>query len=73
MPCRESRMGNQKDPEVNPTTVEFHRGDVVRLKSGGPQMTVESVVQFVACVWFDEKELKRRNDFLPETLEKVTT
>ena len=44
---------------------EFKKGDVVRLKSGGPRMTVQSVGNFtliedgVKCVWFsDKKELK---------------
>ena len=32
-------------------------GDVVRLKSGGPAMTVESVISgdVVTCVWFSEE------------------
>ena len=41
---------------------EFKKGDVVRLKSGGPKMTVSSVgshadtggpEEGVICVWFD--------------------
>jgi uncharacterized protein YodC (DUF2158 family) len=37
-------------------------GDVVRLKSGGPRMTVEIITTetaVVRCVWFDNEELKR--------------
>jgi uncharacterized protein YodC (DUF2158 family) len=33
-------------------TVEFRVGDVVRLNSGGPKMTIESIVGEVAlCSW----------------------
>lgn len=35
---------------------QFSPGDRVRLKSGGPVMTVESVVDgLVHCLWFDGK------------------
>lgn len=40
-------------------------GDVVCLKSGGPDMTVETVKTdpnsdtFVTCVWFEERTLYR--------------
>jgi uncharacterized protein YodC (DUF2158 family) len=39
-------------------------GDVVKLKSGGPAMTVEVVTKateghLVRCVWFDGAEAKR--------------
>jgi uncharacterized protein YodC (DUF2158 family) len=39
-------------------------GDVVRLNSGGPRMTVEIITKetaapVVRCVWFDNEELKR--------------
>jgi uncharacterized protein YodC (DUF2158 family) len=32
----------------------FKKGDIVRLKSGGPEMTVEQTFQnyCVRCVWF---------------------
>ena len=35
-------------------------GDKVRLKSGGPSMTVEKIVgSEVHCCWFENNELKR--------------
>lgn len=44
----------------------FQAGEVVCLKSGGPDMTIESVqagqtpdVAIVTCVWFVEKTLYR--------------
>jgi uncharacterized protein YodC (DUF2158 family) len=51
----------------------FKVGDVVRLKSGGPNMTVESVGdiygdQRVWCVWF-EKGKREDAHFPPATLE----
>lgn len=36
--------------------MEFKLGDLVRLKSGGPRMTVEGEPgngSYVRCVWFD--------------------
>ena len=44
---------------------KFKPGDVVRLRSGGPKMTVKKDValkQHVRATWFDEK-----HDFLEET------
>ncbi len=53
-------------------------GDLVRLKSGGPKMTVKSLGQysqmsphegaFAACTWFQGSDL-REEDFALETLE----
>jgi uncharacterized protein YodC (DUF2158 family) len=43
----------------------FQPGDVVCLKSGGPDMTVEVVKAdpnsgaFVTCIWFEERTLYR--------------
>ena len=53
----------------------FRPGDVVRLKSGGPRMTVESVNDFygetrVHCSWF-EKTKKLSDTFAPTALEKL--
>jgi uncharacterized protein YodC (DUF2158 family) len=37
----------------------FQIGDVVKLKSGGPKMTVESMDNDgVKCVWFDKADSK---------------
>ncbi len=49
-------------------------GDVVELKSGGPQMTIESIYDFggvdrASCVWFDGTERKEGN-FPVDTLKK---
>ena len=56
---------------------EFKKGDVVRLKSGGPKMTIDSVDEYgsgnksnirAICIWFDGGERKEGN-FPPKTLE----
>ena len=52
--------------------MEFKVGDVVRLKSGGPKMTVDyfdSDTERALCVWFKDGE-RKQDHFLPETLEK---
>lgn len=62
--------------------MDFKKGDVVRLKSGGPEMTVENVGeramiggQAVFCAWFENsgrKQMLARDAFEPETLEHVS-
>lgn len=52
---------------------DFTGGDKVRLKSGGPDMTVEmidDIIGTVQCSWFVSTRLERA-DFQPEALEKV--
>ncbi|HLX65290.1 MAG TPA: DUF2158 domain-containing protein [Planctomycetota bacterium] len=58
---------------------EFKQGDVVRLKSGGPDMTVENIADYavdrdakqsVKCAWFQGKTLNREV-FSLDMLEKV--
>jgi uncharacterized protein YodC (DUF2158 family) len=55
--------------------MNFKPGDVVKLKSGGPVMTVERVETesenrvFVYCVWFDDKHKQVRGHFSPAALE----
>jgi uncharacterized protein YodC (DUF2158 family) len=61
--------------------VEFQPGDVVRLKSGGPNMTVEKIgktamlgEEAVWVTWFQEVGSKRtvnRDTFAPALLDKV--
>ncbi len=56
--------------------MEWKLGDVVRLKSGGPKMTVEkklsSTTGEVSCAWFNEKEKDVQRDiFRREVLEEV--
>ncbi len=45
-------------PGGTPMAEQFKIGDVVRLKSGGPSMTVESIESTGSafCVWFDESD-----------------
>jgi uncharacterized protein YodC (DUF2158 family) len=60
--------------------MEFKPSDLVRLKSGGPLMTVEKVGQTamtqeeaVWCVWFEKvgnKQVVQRDSFAPVLLEK---
>lgn len=42
---------------------QFKVGDVVRLKSGGPDMTIGTIEpgqpKFASCRWFDGKKLKQ--------------
>lgn len=59
--------------------MEFKAGDLVKVKSGGPLMTVEKVGKFgmleedgVLCVWFEKdgkKEIVKREVFAPVLLE----
>lgn len=53
-------------------------GDVVQLKSGGPDMTVTGVVEHgmppvveLSCAWFIEGDDARYGRFPPEALVKV--
>ncbi len=48
---------------------EFKAGDTVRLKSGGPLMTIHSIKNGEAwCQWFDEKEEAKEKFFLMTSL-----
>jgi uncharacterized protein YodC (DUF2158 family) len=61
--------------------VSFEAGELVRLKSGGPLMTVEQVAkrdmtdrEEVWCVWFEKvgnKQVVQRDTFVPALLEKA--
>ena len=49
---------------------QFAVGDVVQLKSGGTQMTVEKTAgDVVTCVWMDGKK-QQRGEFAAGTLKK---
>lgn len=58
---------------------ELKVGDVVRLKSGGPAMTIEEIGKYgmgsthdqAKCVWFEGKKMQERVFELP-TLTKET-
>jgi uncharacterized protein YodC (DUF2158 family) len=54
----------------------FKKGDVVRLKSGGPSMTVDDFGNkefgggpLVFCSWFDADQKHCSKNFAPESLE----
>ena len=52
---------------------QLKAGDVVKLKSGGPKMTVEGTESNPAgilCTWFDKAD-KKSSCFQPEALEPV--
>ena len=59
--------------------MQFKVGDVVRLKSGGPPMTVTlehksvpthngDILDAVWCIWFDKNDRSRSRIFNPDTL-----
>ena len=52
--------------------MKFEIGEIVRLKSGGPKMTV-TVVVFgrVGCTWFDEDDNEHRGSYPRAALERV--
>lgn len=51
---------------------EFKKGDIVQLKSGGPEMTVmHTGANGIYCVWFAGKKLEEKT-FARETLIQVT-
>ncbi|UKK92054.1 DUF2158 domain-containing protein [Brucella pseudogrignonensis] len=49
--------------------MSFKVGDTVRLKSGGPLMTVERINEnkSVTCIWFQDNK-QNRSIFQPDTL-----
>lgn len=54
----------------------FKPGDVVVLKSGGPQMTVSGFCRgadsnTIRCMWFDGTTKQHDATFPPETLERA--
>ena len=58
---------------------EFKAGNVVRLKSGGPKMTVVDYGKYrygddmsYKCKWFDEKHKLTESTFIEEELEAVS-
>ena len=58
------------------TEHSFELGDKVRLKSGGPEMTVEEIGErgdTLTCVWCVEKKgVFERRDFHSRVVQKVT-
>lgn len=56
------------------TTTIFNVGDIVRLKSGGPDMAVKNLPQekgtIYVCQWFAGKKLEQ-GSFPADSLEKV--
>jgi len=54
--------------------MNFQKGDIVTLKSGGPTMTIENVQEFVTgtvviCTWFDKDNKYCSQQFSPEVIE----
>jgi uncharacterized protein YodC (DUF2158 family) len=42
----------------------FSEGDIVQLKSGGPDMTIKKInVDSVLCVWFDKDNVHQKEYF----------
>ena len=59
---------NETKPEASSAVTRLRVGDIVRLKSGSPNMTVNGVevkrgVVVVYCVWFDKNNCLGRDRF----------
>lgn len=64
--------------EVSRSDYNIKEGDSVRLKTGGPIMTVESIDEIVypgnvqaKCMWFDAKDKLKSDFFAPSALKKA--
>ena len=52
--------------------MDFSAGDIVRLKSGGPRMTIRWIEDGDAyCEWFDDKNEIKGNRFSLASLDPV--
>jgi uncharacterized protein YodC (DUF2158 family) len=57
--------------------MNFKVGDIVKLRTGGPDMTVQVIVPdlplgpMVSCAWFDDRKQLQQGMFAPATLESV--
>jgi uncharacterized protein YodC (DUF2158 family) len=54
-----------KSNNLQEMPMSFSAGDVVKLKSGGPSMTIEKIflqdnTEYATCVWFDETTEKTK-------------
>ncbi|QZT36676.1 DUF2158 domain-containing protein [Halosquirtibacter xylanolyticus] len=50
---------------------EFQEGDVVKLKSGGPKMTILDIENiFIMCGYFDKQDVYHTSSFIPTSLTK---
>lgn len=56
--------------EAEGNNPECNEGDVVRLKSGGPAMTVESTGPWpsVRCLWYSTRGILQKGSFKKTTL-----
>jgi len=57
------------------TKEQLNRGDIVKLESGGPDMTVEAIVDAnppVKCIWFTARNEYSSAYFYPETLRLIS-
>lgn len=58
---------------------DFSKGDQVKLKSGGPNMTVQNTGDYgplgpedgVSCTWFDAKHTRQEDVFDAAVLAKI--
>ena len=71
-------MSNESSNATDAQSVGFAIGDLVRLKSGGPDMTVTYVSTmahgvFCAVSWFDDSGKRDMHEFPAECLTLVPT